>query len=252
MNISTLLISILLANLAHLSHQQSVDNMSQCSFLSNRDNGGAPLQLSVCPQQNSIVSTTGECCLLCQLNAQCRSWTFARKLNTNSGTCILKSNVGQIFSCPGSFTGIINQPFSQTTNLFPTITFATLTTTTTTTTATTTTTPTTVTQPTTGATVTRLAVCNDQLDTNFPGNDLTNNGNIVAFPNVPTYTDCCNICAANPSCTAYSFLNSTLFCWLKNGPVAPGPDGTPIYNGVAEIYPGIISGPIVQRRKRMF
>ena len=102
MNISTLLISILLANLAHLSHQQSVDNMSQCSFLSNRDNGGAPLQLSVCPQQNSIVSTTGECCLLCQLNAQCRSWTFARKLNTNSGTCILKSNVGQIFSCPGS------------------------------------------------------------------------------------------------------------------------------------------------------
>ena len=50
------------------------------------------------------------------------------------------------------------------------------------------------------------------LKRNFPGNDIPGQG----YGNVASYFDCCNICANNPSCTAFSYSSLDRYCWLKN------------------------------------
>jgi hypothetical protein len=88
-----LLISVIvLLEKINLSYQQ----LNQCSYVSHFDSTGTALGAA------NIVASINECCLLCQVNAQCQSWTFACAPNSNQGYCFLKSSVGQLYPCGGS------------------------------------------------------------------------------------------------------------------------------------------------------
>jgi hypothetical protein len=127
------------------------------------------------------------------------------------------------------FTGVKNSSSIATTTPAQTVTL---------TTAASTTTVSTVTA-TTGTT--RVAICLPTLDVNYPGNDIPNQG----FGDIANFQDCCNLCGANPSCTAFAYSTVDRYCWLKN----PTLDGEGNYNGQIDPYNGYISGSLVARRK---
>lgn len=86
MNYNTFIILLV----AFISDNQIYCQLNQCSFLANYDTNGAILT-------TATTSTQNECCLLCQLNTQCQSWTW-----TNTRVCCLRSTVGQVFYSLGS------------------------------------------------------------------------------------------------------------------------------------------------------
>ena len=91
MNYKTLTILFL----AFIFDDQINGQINQCSYYVNYESNGVLLP------NPSIVSTQNECCLLCQLNSQCQSWTWA-----NPRYCYLRSNVGQGFYSLGSINTI--------------------------------------------------------------------------------------------------------------------------------------------------
>lgn len=80
---------------------KSYQQLNACSYVSQFDSTGTALGAA------SIVASINECCLLCQVNAQCQSWTFACAPNSNQGYCFLKSSVGQLYPCGGSKINLI-------------------------------------------------------------------------------------------------------------------------------------------------
>lgn len=90
MNFLIVIASILVINVNFSQQQQA------CSYVSNFDSTGTALGSA------NIVYSLNECCLSCQINAQCQSWTYACSPGSSFGYCFLKSSVGQLYPCSGS------------------------------------------------------------------------------------------------------------------------------------------------------
>jgi hypothetical protein len=90
MNFLILIASILVLNINFSQQQQS------CSYVSNFDSTGTALRSA------NTVYSLNECCLSCQIDSQCVSWTYACAPNSNVGYCFLKSSIGQLYPCSGS------------------------------------------------------------------------------------------------------------------------------------------------------
>ena len=127
----------------------------------------------------SKVASAGDCCTICNNNPNCQFYTFSSCNDATLGNCYLKSTVGRTYSKSFRTSGYR----STETTVAPTV-----------------------------ATTTRAAICVESADTNYPGNDIPNQG----FGSVASSTDCCNLCGANPSCTAYSYSPADKYCWIKN------------------------------------
>ena len=89
--------------------------------------------------------------------------------------------------------------------------------------------PTTTTSTTAFSTL-RQFVCNVELNTNYPGNDLPGKSNVLS-PG-----DCCNICGSTVGCVSWAHFTAVSYCYLKS-----------VANAAAnrQIYTGIISGQVV-------
>ncbi len=126
------------------------------------------------------VASAGDCCTICNNNPDCQFYTFSSCNDATRGSCYLKTAAGKTYSKSFKTSGYRS---NSTTTVAPTV-----------------------------ATTTRAAVCIESADTNYPGNDLPNQG----FGNVASSADCCNLCGANPACTAYSYSPADKYCWIKN------------------------------------
>ncbi len=213
------------------------DSFQQCNQLP-----GVYLNGNDLPNGQYFVNSIDECCLRCQVSQSCQA--FSVLLSAGRYLCYLKYAIGsnrisnslatsgvKKQSVPGTFVPPI-LPTSIST-LAPTLTS-------------TSSSPLTTTRSTTISTVTstiasttRQSVCNPTIDSNYPGNDIPGQG----YGNVPTYLDCCNLCGANPACTAFSYSVNDKYCWLKNPDISSGG-----YNGQLDYYPTYISGAIVARK----
>jgi hypothetical protein len=114
--------------------------------------------------------------------------------------------------------------------LFSTTTFPTITTTTTIPTTTTTTAAVPTTTTTILTTTLRSSICQVDLDSNYPGNDLSGRANVASAG------DCCNLCGSTVGCLSWSFFAQYNYCFMKN-----------VANNAAnrQSYSGIISGTVV-------
>lgn len=59
------------------------------------------------------------------------------------------------------------------------------------------------------------AACFIEINTNYPVNDLF-------YVKSNSFSDCCQICGANPSCNAIAFDKTTFICYLKTAAPAAG------------------------------
>lgn len=158
----------------HLSYQQT------CSFSANTATDAPYFAVF------TMISTADECCGVCNNNPNCQLYTFVACNDGTRGKCYLKSSVGNSYNKANRFSGLRGGG-----GIGPTPAP----------------TPAPTVQPTTKA-----SVCVDSADTNYPGNDIPNQG----FGSVASQQDCCNLCGANPGCTAYSYSSADKYCWLKN------------------------------------
>ena len=183
-----------------------------CSYEANIDYFGNDLFT------NFIYYATQDlCCAACAANPDCQAWTFV----TPTNACWLKRQIGNLrIASPGRNSGVKQQISTFSTTLTTTA-FPIITTTTAIVPTTTTTVPT---------TTLKNSICQVDLDSNYPGNDLAGRANVASAG------DCCNLCGSTVGCASWSFYSQFNYCFLKS-----------VANNAAnrQAYPGIISGTVV-------